>query len=157
MILVTVGTQLAFPRLIAAMDAIAAAGSEEVVAQVGPDTVPTHHLERHSHLDPETFADLFARARVVVAHAGIGTILSARQIGRPLVLLPRRHAMGEHRNDHQMATARQVQSLPGVHVAWEVEDLAPLLDPDNVLETPVNVASPARAALVARLRAFIEA
>ncbi|MGB3553979.1 MAG: glycosyltransferase [Jannaschia sp.] len=157
MIFVTVGTQLAFPRLIAAMDHFAAGCDEPIVAQVGPDVTETRYLDRRLHLDPAAFTTLFVQARVVVAHAGIGTILSARQVGRPLVLVPRRHALGEHRNDHQMATARQVAALPGVHIAWEEGDLVALLDPARTLEPPVDGASPTHAALVARLRAFMEA
>ncbi len=65
---------------------------------------------------------------MVVAHAGIGTILSARRHARPLVILPRKADLGEHRNEHQMATARAVAALPGVHVAWEAAEIAPFLD-----------------------------
>ena len=90
----------------------------------------------------------------MVAHAGIGTILSAKRWARPLVILPRRHALGEHRNDHQIATARQVETLPGIHVAWEAADLEALLARRDL--TPANeTPSPSHAALVARLRAFI--
>lgn len=91
---------------------------------------------------------------MIVAHAGIGTILSAKRWGKPLVILPRRHGLGEHRNDHQLATARQVESLPGIHVAWEAADLGPLLTLPDL--TPASDApSPSHAALIARLRTFI--
>ncbi|MEO1552252.1 MAG: glycosyltransferase, partial [Pseudomonadota bacterium] len=95
-------------------------------------------------------------ARVVVAHAGVGTILSAKRFGKPLVLLPRRVALGEHRNDHQMATAQAVAPLPGIHIAWEVDDLPPLLaTPDLACAT--DTPSPSHAALMARLKSFIDA
>ena len=158
MILVTVGTQLGFPRLIDAMDAFAAASGERVVAQTGParagqGTWP--HLEVRPRLTPAEFETLFAEARAVVGHAGIGTILSARQHRRPLVVLPRRHALGEHRNDHQMATARAVAHLPGIRVAWEADEIAPLLSGDLAPAEPGRAA--AHDALIARLRTFIEA
>ena len=35
--------------------------------------------------------------------------------------------MGEHRNDHQMATARELTDRPGIKVAWDTGDLASLL------------------------------
>lgn len=158
MILATVGTQLPFPRLIDALDALAPELGEEIVAQTGPrgpgNDGAWPNLAVRERLAPAEFDALFAAARVIVAHAGIGTILSARRHGKPLVILPRRHALGEHRNDHQLATARQVESLPGIHVAWETAELGPLLArPD--LEPAGEAASPSHAALIARLRAFI--
>lgn len=155
MIFVTVGTQLPFPRLIGAMDALAPTLGEPVVAQIGPEAVRADNLTLHASLTPERFERLFTEARAVVAHAGIGTILSARRYGKPLILLPRRHALGEHRNDHQVATAKQVEALEGVHVAWDAEGLAPLLarrDLAAASEAPhANLD-----ALIARLRAFID-
>ena len=47
----------------------------------------------------------------IVAHAGMGTILTALEIGKPLLVMPRRAALGEHRNDHQLATARRFADL----------------------------------------------
>jgi UDP-N-acetylglucosamine transferase subunit ALG13 len=155
-IFVTVGTQLAFPRLLDAMEAWAGGAGERVAAQAGPDAgqgARWPHLEVAGHLSPEAFDALFGQARVVVAHAGIGTILSARRHARPLVILPRRAALGEHRNDHQMATARAVANLPGVHVAWEAGEIAALLARDLA---PAGAGeAPERAALIARLRGFL--
>ena len=116
MIFATVGTQLPFPRLIEALDRIAAESGAEIIAQTGPFDGAAPHLTCHGGLSPQEFEAHFTVARVVVAHAGIGTILSAKRYGKPLVLLPRRHALGEHRNDHQQATAKQVETLPGVYV-----------------------------------------
>ena len=154
MIFATVGTQLPFPRLIDALDALAPRLGEEVIAQVGASQGHWPALDIRRSLTPSEFEAAFTGARVVVAHAGIGTILSAKRWARPLVILPRRHALGEHRNDHQIATARQVETLPGIHVAWEAADLEALLARRDL--TPANEKpSPSHAALVARLRAFI--
>lgn len=159
MIFVTVGTQLPFPRLIDTMNALATDLDEEIVAQCGP--VPAAppaelwpHLICHTSLTPKQFEDLFTRARLIVGHAGIGTVLSARKWGKPLVVLPRRHELMEHRNDHQLATARQVEALPGVHVAWQAEEIRSfLMTPDL---TPASQAqSPSHMGLIIRLRDFI--
>lgn len=155
MIFVTTGTQLAFPRLIAAMDALAPVLGEHVVAQIGPDTGPHANLDTHATLTPARFEALFAQARVIVAHAGIGTILSARRHAKPLILVPRRFAHGEHRNDHQMATAREVEGRPGIHVAWETGDLARLLQ-SGELDAPGDERNPAAAELMSCLRAFVD-
>lgn len=158
MIFATVGTQLPFPRLIDALAALAPALGEEIVAQTGPATAAERArwgaLTLAPALAPAEFEARFAAARVVVAHAGIGTILSAKRLRRPLAILPRKASLGEHRNEHQLATARQVAGFPGVHVAWEAADLGPLLArPD--LEPASPALSPSAEGLIARLRAFI--
>ena len=127
MIFATTGTQLPFPRLVAALDALAPTLSEPVIAQIGPDPAAYPNLETHATLPPARFDEMFAAARVVIAHAGIGTILSARRHGRPLILVPRRFERGEHRNDHQLATARELEHRAGLSVVWQVEDLAAVL------------------------------
>ncbi len=155
MIFVTTGTQLPFPRLIAAMEAFAAETGEQVIAQIGPDTAAYPHLEIVQHLGPAAFEEAFGRARIVVAHAGIGTILSAKRLGRPLVLLPRRHDLGEHRNDHQLATAREVAGRPGIHIAWQAEEIAPLLA--QALTPATDQPGASAAALTGFLKDYIDA
>lgn len=160
MIFATIGTQLPFPRLIDALDRLAPRLSEPVIAQTGPvvgcAATLWPALETRAKLAPAEFDALFAEARLIVGHAGIGTILSARRHGKPLVVVPRRHALGEHRNDHQIATARQITGHPGLHVAWETDALGPLLTCRD-LAPAAGTESPAHAALLARLREVIHA
>lgn len=154
MILATVGTQLPYPRLIRALDRLATEIDEPIIAQTGPDPRPYPNLDLSLYLTPSAFRALVSEARLIVAHAGVGTILTARDFGKPLVLLPRRHAEGEHRNDHQMATAREVARHPGIHVAWEASDLARLLTRrDLSLPGPGGTSRPQ---LVRRIREFID-
>lgn len=123
MILVTIGMQLPFDRLIMAMDALAPDLGEPVIAQIGASRFEPHHLEWHGTLEAGEFAKLAAAARLIVAHAGIGSILAALQLGKPIVVMPRRAQLGEHRNDHQLATARQLIDRPGLFVAMDAEEL----------------------------------
>lgn len=155
MIFVTTGTQLPFPRLISAMDALAPTLDEKVIAQVGPDTEARAHLETHATLAPARFTTLFEEARIIVAHAGVGTILSAKRARRPLIVVPRRFDLGEHRNDHQLATAKELEGLTGVRVAWEMDALPDLLKPGAI--EPANPdPGPLAEGLTSRLREFID-
>jgi UDP-N-acetylglucosamine transferase subunit ALG13 len=156
-IFVTTGTQLPFDRLINAMDAIAAGTDEPIIAQAGAVRAGRWpHLDLHNHLAPSRFEALFAEARVVVGHAGMGTLLAAGKHRKPLILLPRSHALGEHRNDHQMATARHVETLPGVHVAWDTAELPGLVVRTD-LAPVIRGDGPRKAALIDGLRRFIGA
>lgn len=155
MIFVTVGTQLPFPRLLSAMNDCATELDEPVVAQTCSDDGRWSALECHGLLQPDAFARYFSQARIVVAHAGIGSVLSARRWNKPLVLMPRRHDLGEHRNDHQLATARRLEGSPGIHIAREASDLSVLLKRGDLVGA-MEVIDPQREALLTRLRDFID-
>jgi UDP-N-acetylglucosamine transferase subunit ALG13 len=128
-IFVTVGTQLPFDRLVGAVDTWAAARpGREVVAQVGPTERQFGALRAEPFLTPERFEELFASAELVVAHAGMGTILSAMERGKPLLVVPRRAALGEHRNEHQLATATRLEARLGLAVAWGEAEVGPRID-----------------------------
>ncbi|MEM6487156.1 MAG: glycosyltransferase [Pseudomonadota bacterium] len=132
MIFLTVGTQVSFRRLAEAVDGWCADNPKtRVFGQLGAmseDDYRPAHFSWVEFLDPADFSQRLASAELIVAHAGMGSIISALSLAKPIVIMPRRAELGEHRNDHQMATARQMESRPGVHVAWRDEDLAPKLD-----------------------------
>lgn len=152
MIFATVGTQLPFPRLIAMLDALAGRHGLAITAQTGlPGTWP--HLDVRPRLAPKAFEAMARAAERIVAHAGMGTVLTAQKLGKPLILVPRRVDLGEHVSDHQEATARELAGRPGIHVAEDTETLASLLLAPT-LPPPVAVAPADQ--LVARLRAFVD-
>lgn len=127
-IFLTVGTQLPFPRLVRAVDDWAGQHPEvEVVAQSGHGA-KAKHMTSHRFLSPEAFRETCARADLIVSHAGTGTFLMAHQLDKPVLVMPRRAALGEHRNDHQSATAAHFEGRPGVHVVHEAEDVGPGID-----------------------------
>ena len=161
MIFVTVGTQLAFERLVRAVDAWAATHPEEpVLAQVNGGTYTPRHLRTVTGLTPAEFERHFAEARLVVAHAGMGTIISALEVGKPLVLLPRLASMGEHRNDHQLGTARHFTRFGCIRVACSEDDVARRID--ELLQvagapTDPRAASGVSPTLIEGIRRFLEA
>lgn len=127
MIFVTVGTQLPFDRLMKGMDTISRELGLDVVAQVHRMPAWSTDIRCFEKLTPEEFEGYFKAADVVVSHAGVGSIISARRVGRPIILYPRRSELGEHRNDHQAATARQLGTAEGIRVAWNDRELRELL------------------------------
>lgn len=123
MIFVTVGTQLPFDRLIRAMDSWASAHPDTAVfAQTGQLTARNHtpqHMDHAPNLSPEAFDEKCRNAQLIVAHAGTGSLMTAHSAGTPLLMMPRRADLGEHRNDHQRATADRFGQRQGIHVAWD--------------------------------------
>jgi UDP-N-acetylglucosamine transferase subunit ALG13 len=155
-IFVTVGTQLAFDRLIVAIDEWAgAAPGREVFAQIGPSNLRPRNIEHSQFICPEECNARMRSATAIVAHAGMGTILTALEIGKPLVVMPRRAALGEHRNEHQLATARRFAELGKVRVAFDESELPGELDELDQAVAQPPISPFAADELVAELRAFI--
>ena len=131
MIFVTVGGQKPFPRLIDSVDAWAAEKklpADEVFAQIGKSPTKPGYIESVESLTPAAYMDRVEQSTMILAHAGMGTILTAVDLGKPILVMPRRADQGEHRNDHQLATARQLQDVLGLCVAWDEDELRDWLE-----------------------------
>lgn len=158
MIFVTVGTQLPFDRLIGAVSLWAGQNpTQKVVAQTGAGRADFPHLTSHATLDQVAFQHHMEGARIVVAHAGMGSILMAAEAGKPIVILPRRADLGEHRNDHQLDTAAEMSALSNVHVVEDAAQLGQTLSKllANAPMAAGAVSSTAQPQLLAALREFI--
>ena len=154
MIFLTVGTQLPFDRLAKAMDQVAAQIDEPTFGQIGSTTYRPLSYEASAHLDPKAFTDMFQAARVVVSHAGTGTVLAAMRHKKPLILMARKAKLGEHRNDHQVDTCARLGQLQGVYVAETSQDILRLLTSD--LQAMQDNAPPQRQRLIDRIRNTID-
>lgn len=129
MIFATVGTQLPFDRLVSTLDMWASQNpSEQGFVQLGQGKYCPNYLEWARTVSIEVFRSKLKLCDLVVAHAGMGTIISAIELGKPVIVMPRRAELGEHRNDHQLATAERLRHLRGLKIANDHEELAQLLD-----------------------------
>ena len=153
-IFVTVGTELPFDRLVRTIDEWAGdtgAGSR-VFAQIGQTDLTPANIRWSNFVEVSKFDSLFRSAELVVSHAGMGTILSALQYQQPLLVVPRRAALGEHRNDHQLATARRLSELGRVHVAIDETSLRSQLETATSLTSLPRIGRFADDALIDGLR-----
>jgi UDP-N-acetylglucosamine transferase subunit ALG13 len=144
--LVTVGTQLPFDRLIRWMDAAADIVDDEIVAQSGTGTYQARRFNAQPWIAPGDFDRLVSSARLIVSHAGIGSVLAAQRHGRPIVLVPRLASLKEHRNDHQRATVCALRDRPGIYIAEDENRLR------EILSSPVAAAAEAYAGEADRAR-----
>jgi UDP-N-acetylglucosamine transferase subunit ALG13 len=127
MIFVTIGTQAPFDRFIEAMDEIAALIDEPIIAQTFESTYIPKHIQIVSFIPPDEFHTLFSKARVIVSHAGMGSIISALTQEKPIIIFPRLASLGEHRNDHQIVTAMRMNELGYAYVAYDKMQLKNLI------------------------------
>jgi beta-1,4-N-acetylglucosaminyltransferase len=122
LIFVTVGGMHAFDRLVIAVDDIAGGLDEQVVMQVGSTDYVPANCEHFRFLTADEMQKLYARARVVICHAGIGSILTALQYNKPLILVPRLKKYGEHIDDHQLEIAGEMERR-GMTVVYDISNL----------------------------------
>jgi exopolysaccharide biosynthesis glucuronosyltransferase PssE len=156
MIFVTVGSDLPFDRLVRVVDEWAAeSGRDDVFAQVGATEWRPAHIGWTDFLQPPEFARRFAEADIVIAHAGMGSILSALQWEKPILVMPRRATLGEVRNEHQSATARHLASMGKINVAMDESELRNKLGSLEALRPRERIGPYASDSLIKALREFI--
>lgn len=156
MILVTVGAQMPFDRLVAAVDAWAGSRPDaKVFAQIGPTELRPRHVEWVQFLAPEEFRRRVVAADVIVGHAGMGTILTALEYGKPVIVMPRRGHLQETRNDHQVATAERLREQGRVHVAKDESEIPGWLDRTGEMRQGDAIRATASPELIAALRGFV--
>jgi UDP-N-acetylglucosamine transferase subunit ALG13 len=85
----------------------------------------------------------------------MGTILTALEIRKPLLIFPRRAEQGEHRNDHQLATARYFAESGLVRAAFDEASLLQELDELGGWEPSAGIATVASDELIGRIRSFV--
>jgi len=127
MILVTIGTQVPFDRFIKAVDELAETIDEPFVVQALKGNYLPKNFKTVDFIAPDEFNRIMLETRLVVAHAGIGSILSAIDYEKPIIIFPRLASLGEHRNDHQMATAIAMNEKGYAYVAYDKKQLSDLL------------------------------
>ncbi|MFC1969674.1 glycosyltransferase [Chloroflexota bacterium] len=147
----TVGGMRAFDRLTVEMDRIAGKVAEKVVMQIGSTDYEPKSCDYFRFMPLNEIEELYAGARVVVCHAGIGSILTAVKYNRPLILVPRVKKHGEHIDDHQLEIAREMESR-GMTVVYDTSNLESAVE--NVDMRPIEFKGETN--LVHRLKEYLD-
>jgi UDP-N-acetylglucosamine transferase subunit ALG13 len=157
MIFVTVGAQMPFDRLVKTVDHWARdRGRDDVFAQIGMTDYRPSNIQWTPFLNTDEFKQRCETANVIIAHAGTGSILTALQLGKPILIMPRRASLRETRNDHQVATSEQFRRFDSVTVALDEKELVSQLDGiDNMRGLPA-IEPYASSELVDAIREFID-
>ncbi|MCY3002601.1 MAG: glycosyltransferase [Planctomycetota bacterium] len=158
MIFVTVGTQLPFDRLVRAVDSwLLVRPGERGFAQVGKSELRPLALTARPSLSPREYEAMCRASDLIVAHAGIGSLLSAIRHRKRLIVMARSAAHGEHRNDHQRATAERIRASGWAAVAEDEFDLRRWLDARDSIPVATGSGSDRLSSLVHELRSWIHA
>jgi UDP-N-acetylglucosamine transferase subunit ALG13 len=155
-IFVTVGSVDPFDRLVRAIDEWAGSrGRTDVFAQIGRSRYQPRHIEAVQFLTPAEFRERIRAARLIVAHAGTGSIIAALEVGTPIIVMPKWAHLGEHRNDHQVATAKRFGEKQGIIVARDERDLIVKLEQEEAHSAPTVITREACTDLITAVRSFI--
>jgi UDP-N-acetylglucosamine transferase subunit ALG13 len=158
MMFVTVGTQGPFDRLIRAIDEWAGTrGRADIFAQIGPSDFRPEHIRSAPFVGADEFKQHVEVASLIVAHAGMGSIITALELGKRIVVMPRRADLGEHRNDHQIATARRLSENGRILTAIDRQELHEKLDELQNPTASERLSSETSPDLIRTIRMFIEA
>ena len=151
MIFVTVGTeQYPFERLLRAVDELP--GDEDLVVQSRADPPRPGRAVYVRELPYEQLVADVVRARVVVCHAGVGSILTVLANDKRPIVVPRLQRYGEHVDDHQLLFARRLAEAGLVTLVEDTSALA-----DAVASTPTALPAAVGASrLAVDLRATLE-
>jgi UDP-N-acetylglucosamine transferase subunit ALG13 len=156
MIFVTVGTQGQFDRLIRTVDEWARLHERnDVFAQTGQSHYRPTHISNKPFISPAEFRKYVEAASLVVAHAGMGSIITALELGKRIIVMPRRADLGEHRSDHQVATASRLAEQGRIVVAANERQLAEILDHLEVTHEAERLNTQASPRLIVTIRTFI--
>lgn len=124
MIFVSVGTNEArFDRLLRAVAEFPF--DEELLIQHGHSSrIERPGAELVDFLTFDAMVDTIRAARVVVTHAGVGSVMVSIANGRRPLVVPRRKAFGEAVDDHQLQLGRRFADAGLVTLVEDPADLA---------------------------------
>lgn len=162
MIFITVGVQLPFDRLLKAIDEnIDVFKGEELLIQRGNSAYQFQsnksNVQIVNELSPKAYKQAIQNCRLIISHAGMGSIITSINNHKPIIILPRLTKYGEHRNDHQLYTSEEFRDLDSVYVANNDSELVDLFEKISTItgrehDYKINVDQ----SFLKKLREFIE-
>lgn len=121
MIFVTTGTCEPFDRLLENVDALGL--DEELVVQHGISSVRPAGARCIEFLAFDDLVEYVRAARVVITHAGVGSILVSLANGKHPIVVPRLREHGDAVDDHQLPLAERLADAGFVSVAYDEQTL----------------------------------
>ena len=129
LIFVTLGTQdKSFKRLLDAVENLNL--DEKIIAQTGSTYFKSNKMEIHSYLSPEEFNKYMLDARIIISHAGVGTILQGLKLKKKMIVAARKKEYKEHVNNHQEQILEEFAKHGYILKLDNFEDLDSLINTD---------------------------
>lgn len=128
MIFIVLGTQkFQLNRLLQVMDRYIEEGTLEttdVFAQIGHSDYEPRNYKFERFMDKDKFDRTIQQADILIAHSGVGTIITGVNAHKPVIVYPRMAKFHEHVDDHQLDIARAFEKKNYVLCCYETESLS---------------------------------
>ena len=117
--------------------------SEKIIIQLGQTKLFKLDIERiksleniiiYDMLKPEKMKDIIKDADIIITHAGVGTIMECLEMGKEIIVVPRKVENLEHVNNHQEEIAFEMEKkgfLTKVDTYEELENKIMMLVKDK--------------------------
>jgi UDP-N-acetylglucosamine transferase subunit ALG13 len=102
------------------MDEIGATASENIIMQAGAAQYKPKHCEYFDFAGYNKMQELNRQARIIVSHAGVGSILTALELNKPMILVPRLKKYDEAYDDHQLEIAEMLSGHRNIKVLHDL-------------------------------------
>lgn len=127
MILVIIGLMYTFERLVKEMDKIAANIDEEIIMQIGNTLYEPKNAKYYRFISEKEINRLYDDTRIIICHAGVGTILNSISRNKLVIVVPRRKKYGEHVDDHQIEITRELEKDGIIKAVYNIDELENIL------------------------------
>lgn len=124
MILVLIGThELPFTRLLNEVEKLKLNGGveEDIVVQNGHTPYESDVLTLKPFVSYQEMNELYDRARLIITHAGTGSVITGLKKGKKVIAAPRLKKYGEHNDDHQLELMQAFEEA-GHILSWNDGD-----------------------------------
>ncbi len=157
-IFLVVGTLFPFDRLVMLIDQWASGKKDiQLTGQIGYGKYKPENMLAFPILKADEFNRIFNESDLIVTHAGMGVILKSLVASKPIVVLPRRLELKEVNTNHQIATARALEKMNYIRVAWDEKELLEYLENPAKISSNITIGEYASEALITSLKEFINA
>lgn len=139
MIFATVGTHnKGFDRLVEMVDCYAKSTDEHILIQVGSSTYTPKFADSFSFETQDVIEKYYQQARIIITHAGAGSIISSIKFLRPLIVVPRLKKYGEAIDNHQLQLAKLIKNRGLGEIVYTFPELCAALKLNNNTYTIAN-------------------
>ena len=114
-----------YNRLLKAIDELIAEGkiTDTVFAQIGFSDYKPKHFETCDYMKKEMMDQKIKESDLIITHSGVGTIMTAIQLGKRVLVYPRLVKYKEHVDDHQVEIGLAFEKRNYVCLCKESDDL----------------------------------
>ena len=131
MIFVTVGTQdVPFDRLLKGIDKLIKNNiiKDEVLVQSGCSKFTSKNMKIVNYMTPTEFKSTIKKAKIIITHGGVGTILDSLKNNKIVIAVPRLSKYKEHTNDHQLQIINKFSSMGYIIPCKDINKLETALE-----------------------------